>query len=94
MPTPIDQLIPPDEADVRTYNELRDEFLSGKFPADPGEALVVATVTAEEFRAAMGIGVITKSAHRQLCVSTVGNTTCGRPTFTLVDGEPLCKEHR
>lgn len=32
MPTPIDQLIAPDECDVPIYAELRDEFLSETKP--------------------------------------------------------------
>lgn len=32
---------------------------------------------------------------RQLCVAPVGaSSVCGRTTYTVVDGDPLCPEHR
>lgn len=58
MPTPIDALIPPDECDVPLYNELRDEFLSGEPKLDG--VLATWTVTAAEYRAALGIDPETK----------------------------------
>lgn len=108
MTTPMDQLIPPDECDVEIYTQLRNEFLDGTFTPGTGLHDMVAdlfadgTVDPSRYREALSeaTGItdetptVTKSSHRLACVGTTSGAVCGNATFTLVDGEPLCKRHR